>query len=70
LQDPILKNPSQERAGRVAQGVGPEFKPQFHKKKKKKKKKKETMKPACLTKLKIYLQIINLSNVIRLFIKV
>jgi hypothetical protein len=23
------KNPSQKRAGRVAQGVGPEFKPQY-----------------------------------------
>jgi hypothetical protein len=28
------KNPSQKRAGRVAQGVGPEFKPQYQKKKK------------------------------------
>jgi hypothetical protein len=26
-QDPILKNPSQKRAGEVAQAVGPEFKP-------------------------------------------
>jgi hypothetical protein len=26
--DPILKNPSQKRTGGVAQGVGPEFKPQ------------------------------------------
>jgi hypothetical protein len=26
-RDPILKNPSQKRAGRVAQGVAPEFKP-------------------------------------------
>jgi hypothetical protein len=32
-----LKNPSQKRAGGVAQGEGPEFKPQYHKKKKKKK---------------------------------
>jgi hypothetical protein len=32
------KNPSQKRAGGMAQGVGPEFKPQYHKKKKKKKK--------------------------------
>jgi hypothetical protein len=31
-------NPSQKRAGGVAQGVGPEFKPQHHTKKKKKKK--------------------------------
>jgi hypothetical protein len=29
------KNPSQKRAGGVAQGVGPEFKPQYQKKKKK-----------------------------------
>jgi hypothetical protein len=29
------KNPSQEKAGGLAQGVGPEFKPQYHKKKKK-----------------------------------
>jgi hypothetical protein len=28
------KSPSQKRAGRVAQGVGPEFKPQYRKKKK------------------------------------
>jgi hypothetical protein len=28
------KNPSQKRAGGVAQGVGPEFKPQYCKKKK------------------------------------
>jgi hypothetical protein len=32
-----LKNPSQKRAGGVAQGEGPELKPQYHKKKKKKK---------------------------------
>jgi hypothetical protein len=30
------KNPSQKRAGGVAQGVGPDLKPQYHKKKKKK----------------------------------
>jgi hypothetical protein len=36
LQDPILKNPSQNRAGGMAQGEGPEFKPQHHQKKKKK----------------------------------
>jgi hypothetical protein len=30
----LEKNPSQERAGGVAQGVGPEFKPQNCKKKK------------------------------------
>jgi hypothetical protein len=28
------KNPSQKRAGGVAQGLGPEFKPQYHQKKK------------------------------------
>jgi hypothetical protein len=30
----LKKTPSQKRAGGVAQGVGPEFKPQYHKKKK------------------------------------
>jgi hypothetical protein len=30
------KNPSQKRAAGVTEGVGPEFKPQYHKKKKKK----------------------------------
>jgi hypothetical protein len=35
--DPFSKNPSQKRAGGVAQGVGPEFKPQYRKKKKKRK---------------------------------
>jgi hypothetical protein len=30
------KNPSQKKASGVAQGVGPEFKPQYHQKKKKK----------------------------------
>jgi hypothetical protein len=29
------KNPSQKRVGEEAQGEGPEFKPQYHKKKKK-----------------------------------
>jgi hypothetical protein len=33
---PSLKNPLQKRAGGVAQGVGPEFKTQYHKKKKQK----------------------------------
>jgi hypothetical protein len=33
----LEKNPSQKGAGRVAQDVGPEFKPQYGKKKKKKK---------------------------------
>jgi hypothetical protein len=31
LQDPILKNPSQKRAGLVAEGVGPEFNPVLQK---------------------------------------
>jgi hypothetical protein len=34
----LKKNPSLKGAGVVAQGVGPEFKPQYPKKKKKKKK--------------------------------
>jgi hypothetical protein len=29
------KNPSQERVGGVAEGVGPEFKPQYHNKREK-----------------------------------
>jgi hypothetical protein len=33
LQDPISKHLSQKRAGGVAQGTGPEFKPQYQKKK-------------------------------------
>jgi hypothetical protein len=33
LRDPISKNPSQKMAGGVAQGLGPEFKPQYCKKK-------------------------------------
>jgi hypothetical protein len=33
-QDPILKKPNtKKRAGGVAQGIGPEFKPQYCKKK-------------------------------------
>jgi hypothetical protein len=32
--DLISKNPSQKRAGRVAQGIGPEFKTQYGEKKK------------------------------------
>jgi hypothetical protein len=36
LQDPVLKIPITKRAGRVAQGEGPEFKPSTAKKKKKK----------------------------------
>jgi hypothetical protein len=34
-QDPILKTPITKRTGGVAQGVGPEFKPQYCQKKKK-----------------------------------
>jgi hypothetical protein len=33
---PYLKKPFTKRAGSVAQGAGPEFKPQYHQKKKKK----------------------------------
>jgi hypothetical protein len=33
-QDPVLKIPITKRVGGVAQGVGPEFKPQYQKKKK------------------------------------
>jgi hypothetical protein len=40
LQDPISNIPNTKRAGGVAQCVGPELKPQYHKKKKKKKKEK------------------------------
>jgi hypothetical protein len=31
-----LKNPSQKRAGGLAQGVDPEFRPQYHQERKKK----------------------------------
>jgi hypothetical protein len=33
VQDPISKNPSQKKAGGVAQSEGPEFKPQYRKNK-------------------------------------
>jgi hypothetical protein len=36
------KKPSQKRAGGVAQGVGPEFKSQYHKKKKTERKKRKS----------------------------
>jgi hypothetical protein len=36
-RDPILKNSIPKRAGGVAQGGGPEFKPQYHRKKGRKK---------------------------------
>jgi hypothetical protein len=46
LQDPISKIPNahthKERAGGVAQGVGPEFKLQYSPQKKKEKKKKSS----------------------------
>jgi hypothetical protein len=35
-RDPISKIPKTKKAGGMAQGVNPEFKPQYHKKKKKK----------------------------------
>jgi hypothetical protein len=38
LRDPFSKNPSQKRAGGVAQGVSLEFKPQYHKNKEKREK--------------------------------
>jgi hypothetical protein len=38
LRDPIKKNPSHKRAGGVALGVGPEFKPQYCKKERNKQK--------------------------------
>jgi hypothetical protein len=37
LWDPILKITHYKRAGGLAQGEGPEFKPQYHKKQNKKK---------------------------------
>jgi hypothetical protein len=40
------KNPSQKRTGRVAQGVGPEFKPYYSKKKKKNPTATDTAQPA------------------------
>jgi hypothetical protein len=48
----FLKTPSQKRAGGVAQGVGPEFKPQYHSTAKKKEKKN-----ASQTIISRYLQI-------------
>jgi hypothetical protein len=33
-QDPLSKKHITKSAGRVAQGVGPQFKPQYHKKRK------------------------------------
>jgi hypothetical protein len=38
LQDAVLKKTLQKRVGGVAQGVGPDFKPQYCKKKKERKK--------------------------------
>jgi hypothetical protein len=31
LEDPILRKPINKRASRVVQGVGPKFKPKYHK---------------------------------------
>jgi hypothetical protein len=44
LRDPISKIPITKRAGGVAQGEGPEFKPQYHEKKKKERKKRKKKK--------------------------
>jgi hypothetical protein len=44
-QAAISKNPSHKRAGGVAQGVGTEFKLQYHKKRKKKKKTQKVLFP-------------------------
>jgi hypothetical protein len=44
LLDPISKIPITKRAGGVAQGEGPEFKPQYHEKKKKERKKRKKKK--------------------------
>jgi hypothetical protein len=41
LQDAVLKKTLQKRVGGVAQGVGPDFKPQYCKKKKKKEKREK-----------------------------
>jgi hypothetical protein len=40
-RDPISKEPIIKKAGGVAQGVGPEFKPQYLKKTKKKRKERK-----------------------------
>jgi hypothetical protein len=40
LREPLLENLHKKRAGGVAQGVGPEVKPQYRKKKKKRRKPK------------------------------
>jgi hypothetical protein len=50
LIDSILKKPiTKKRAGGVAQGVGPAFKPQYCKQKKKKKEKKFSRSPRRMT---------------------
>jgi hypothetical protein len=41
-RDPIYEEPFKKRAGGVAQGVGPKFKPQYYKKKKKGKKRDDS----------------------------
>jgi hypothetical protein len=57
-RDPISKIPNTKRADGVAQGIGHEFKPQYHKKKKKKERKKENsnMEDAELAHERIFLQ--------------
>jgi hypothetical protein len=48
----LEKHRSQKRAGGVAQGVGPEFKPQYSKKKKKKERKKKKLQSMCFLQIK------------------
>jgi hypothetical protein len=48
-QDPISKIPNTKGAGGVAQGVGPEFKPQYLKKKKKERKLAQPLRAAHFT---------------------
>jgi hypothetical protein len=50
-KDPISKHPSQKRAGGMAQGIGPEFKPQY----KKKNKVKLELKTDEMVKVKIFI---------------
>jgi hypothetical protein len=41
----LEKNPSPKRAGGMAQGIGPEFKPQYHRKKNKNKNQDSSLEP-------------------------
>jgi ribosomal protein L44E len=53
-QDPISKKTHHKnRSGRVAQGVGPEFKPQYHQKKKKEKESVRLRSGTCSTPLQV-----------------